>query len=56
MERHVYPQPARAIRTEEFLYIRNVDIDKWPTIEQVAPHRESTMKKVNGLPTGKGFR
>jgi len=31
MERHVYLYPARALRTENFLLIRNFDPDKWPT-------------------------
>ncbi|MGZ0169921.1 MAG: sulfatase-like hydrolase/transferase [Planctomycetales bacterium] len=33
VERHVYPYPKRAIRTKEFLYIRNFDPDKWTTGE-----------------------
>ena len=33
LERHVYSYPARAIRTPEFLYIRNFDPEKWPTGE-----------------------
>lgn len=37
VERHVYSYPKRAIRTSEFLYIRNFDPDKWPTGE-VAGH------------------
>ena len=31
MERHVYPYPSRAIRTRDFLYIRNFDPAAWPT-------------------------
>jgi hypothetical protein len=31
MERHVYPNPSRAIRTAEFLYIRNFAPEAWPT-------------------------
>jgi arylsulfatase A-like enzyme len=31
MERHVYPHPSRAIRTENFLYIRNFSPEDWPT-------------------------
>ena len=33
VERHVYPYPKRAIRTRNFLYIRNFDPDKWTTGE-----------------------
>jgi hypothetical protein len=33
VERHVYPYPKRAIRTKDFLYIRNFDPDKWTTGE-----------------------
>ncbi|MEM7011368.1 MAG: hypothetical protein AAF585_07780, partial [Verrucomicrobiota bacterium] len=31
MERHVYPNPSRAIRTADFLYIRNFEPASWPT-------------------------
>ncbi len=31
MERHVYPYPSRAIRTEDFLYIRNFAPGGWPS-------------------------
>ena len=31
MERHVYPNPSRAIRTEKFLYVRNFAPESWPT-------------------------
>ena len=31
MERHVYPNPSRAIRTRDFLYIRNFSPQSWPT-------------------------
>ena len=39
-ERHVYAQPARAIRTKDFLYIRNFSPASWPTGERKgkAPH------------------
>ena len=30
MERHVYPHPSRAIRTQDFLYIRNFAPEQWP--------------------------
>jgi arylsulfatase A-like enzyme len=33
MERHVYSYPARALRTKDFLYIRNIGTAKWPTGE-----------------------
>lgn len=40
MEQHVYLYPSRALRTKEFLYIRNFDPDKWPSgeIETHNPH------------------
>ena len=38
MERHVFPQPARAIRTAEFLYIDNFDLKSWPRIETSEPY------------------
>lgn len=31
MERHVYPHPSRAIRTKDFLYVRNFAPEDWPT-------------------------
>jgi arylsulfatase A-like enzyme len=31
MERHCYPNPSRALRTADFLYIRNYNPSKWPT-------------------------
>jgi arylsulfatase A-like enzyme len=31
LERHVFPNPSRAIRTADFLYIRNQDPARWPT-------------------------
>ena len=40
MERHCYPYPSRAIRTGEFLYIRNYDPDKWPTGQGKWPSEE----------------
>ncbi len=33
MERHVYPNPSRAVRTEQFLYIRNQSPETWPNGE-----------------------
>ena len=37
MEQHVYAYPARAIRTRDFLYIRNFAPDDWPTGEPGEP-------------------
>jgi arylsulfatase A-like enzyme len=37
MERHVYANPCRAIRTADFLYIRNFDPAKWRTGEATKP-------------------
>ena len=31
MERHVYPNPSRALRTKDYLYIINYDPAEWPT-------------------------
>ena len=33
MEKHVYSYPSRALRTKDFLYIRNFDPENWPTGE-----------------------
>jgi arylsulfatase A-like enzyme len=33
MEQHVYSCPSRALRTKDFLYVRNFAPDKWPTGE-----------------------
>lgn len=33
MEKHVYSYPSRALRTKDFLYIRNLSSEKWPTGE-----------------------
>jgi len=33
MEQHVYPYPARALRTKDYLYIRNFNPESWPTGE-----------------------
>ena len=40
MERHCYPNPSRAIRTADFLYIRNYNPDKWPTGEGKWPSED----------------
>jgi arylsulfatase A-like enzyme len=37
MERHVYAYPCRAIRTADFLYIRNFEPQKWITGESATP-------------------
>ena len=34
VEKHVYPYPKRALRTRDFLYIRNFEPGKWPTGEK----------------------
>ncbi len=31
MEKHVYLNPSRAIRTPDYLYIRNFGVENWPT-------------------------
>ncbi|MEM7145218.1 MAG: sulfatase-like hydrolase/transferase [Verrucomicrobiota bacterium] len=53
MERHVYPYPARAIRTRGFLYIRNFNPARWPTgeIEGPLPHVDFV---ANPWPTDPG--
>ena len=38
VEQHVYSYPSRALRTKDYLYIRNFDPQKWPTGE-VQGHR-----------------
>jgi arylsulfatase A-like enzyme len=37
VERHVFPHPARALRTDDHLYILNVGPDAWPTGEGKGP-------------------
>ena len=39
MERHVYPWPSRAIRTANYLYVRNYDPQQWPTGQILGPPR-----------------
>ncbi len=53
MEQHVYPYPSRAIRTADFLYIRNFKPDEWPTgeVEGVNPHHDFA---ATPWPTGPG--
>ena len=40
VERHVYPYPKRALRTKDFLYIRNFDPDSWESGEVSGENRE----------------
>jgi len=53
MERHVYPNPSRAIRTADFLYIRNFSPAQWRTGEVTGrqPHYDFTKTP---WPTGPG--
>jgi len=53
MERHVYLYPARALRTKDYLYIRNFDSETWPTgeVEGYNPHYDFAAQP---WPTGKG--
>lgn len=37
MDRHVYSNPSRALRTHDFLYIRNLNPQKWRTGESDKP-------------------
>ena len=46
MERHVFPYPSRAIRTEDFLYIRNFAPESWPTGEAKGDHPVFDFKKT----------
>ena len=40
MEQHVYSYPSRALRTKDFLYIRNFHPEQWPTGEVDGHNRE----------------
>ncbi|MGB0241835.1 MAG: sulfatase-like hydrolase/transferase [Verrucomicrobiales bacterium] len=40
MEQHVYPNPSRAIRTDDFLYIRNFTPREWPSGAVKGPEPE----------------
>ena len=53
MEQHVYPNPSRALRTEDFLYIRNFEPEKWRTgeVERQNPEHDFA---VTPWPTGPG--
>ncbi len=53
MEQHVYSYPARALRTKDFLYIRNFDPDKWPTGE-VEGHNPEYNFAAEPWPTERG--
>ncbi|MDA1068804.1 MAG: sulfatase-like hydrolase/transferase [Verrucomicrobia bacterium] len=53
MEQHVYRNPSRAFRTEDFLYIRNFEPEKWLTgeVEGENPNHDFA---VTPWPTGPG--
>jgi arylsulfatase A-like enzyme len=53
MERHVYPYPSRALRTADFLYIRNFAPERWPTGE-VEGHNPEYDFAVEPWPTERG--
>ena len=53
MERHVYPYPSRAIRTADFLYIRNFNPANWPTGAQEGRPEPVDFAKTP-WPTGPG--
>ena len=53
MERHVYPYPSRALRTAEFLYIRNFAPQQWPTGE-VEGHNPEFDFAAEPWPTERG--
>ena len=53
MERHVYPYPARAIRTKDFLYIRSFSPQQWPTGEVVG-HNPTYDFATQSWPTEEG--
>lgn len=53
MEKHVYSYPSRALRTKDFLYIRNFDPDSWPTGEVSGKDPEYDFAKT-AWPTGPG--
>lgn len=55
MERHVFAQPARAIRTAEFLYIRNFDLKNWPRIETSEPYPRIDYDKGEWLAAARAF-
>lgn len=53
MERHVYSYPSRAIRTKDFLYIRNFSPEDWPTGEVEGKNPEYDFATM-AWPTEKG--
>jgi arylsulfatase A-like enzyme len=55
MERHVFAQPGRALRTAEFLYIRNFDLRRWPRIETVEPYPRINYAKGEWVAGAKAF-
>ena len=55
MERHVFAQPARAIRTAEFLYIRNFDLPSWPRIEAAEPYPRIDYAKGEWVAAARAF-
>ena len=52
-EKHVYSRPARAIRTSDYLYIRNFSPSSWPTGEVPAGQPLNDFS-VNPWPTERG--
>jgi uncharacterized sulfatase len=55
MERHVFSQPARAIRTARFLYIRNFALASWPAIEDAEPLPRIDYVRGEWVAQGKAF-
>ena len=55
MERHVFPQPARALRTAEFLFIRNFDLKNWPRIETAEPYPRINYEKGEWVAAARAF-
>ncbi len=53
MEKHVYPYPARSIRTARYLYIRNFKPQAWPTGE-VQGHNPTYDFSKTPWPTERG--
>lgn len=61
-ERHVdnaregfLPYPSRAIRTKEYLYIRNFKPDRWPMLTPPLTKGEATHGDLDGGPTKRWF-
>ena len=53
MEKHVYLTPCRALRTKDFLYIRNFDAANWPT-GKIAGHNPEYDFAAEPWPTERG--